>query len=1039
MIYDAFISYRHTPLDMEFAKKVHTALETYRVPASVRKKTGKKRIDRVFRDQEELPIGSNLNDNITTALRESEFLIVICSPETPGSYWVAKEIETFIALHDRQHVLVVLVDGEPDQSFPPLLLTDESGRPIEPLAADVRGATPKERNRKFKSELLRLAAPLLGCTYDDLRQRHRERILRRNIMIGAVAAGVIAVAGAAFGIYNARVADRMKKLADEKAVLAEEKSVLADDKSKLADEKTKLADEMTVLADEKTKLADKILVEYREKQENQSRFYAEQAMLLLEEGNREDAVLIAAAALPSEDNARPYVAEAEYALSAALHAYDSGTQLAYDRLLHHDYIVRDTELDKNARYLTSVDRGNTVYVWDCKSWELLLKIPPTVSDNNYLSKVIAAMADENGLVIVNGTYVVRYDFSGRETARYDFDRVITGCRFGADIDTVFCCSDNTLWVISLQDLAPRTVIRNDAKDFSSLTNCLSPDGKWFAQTHHTPDGGPARVTVVDLTSLSYVTTAVSEQYILNMTITDSGNVAVVSTNSEFYAHMDALTLDLVRAVDGEVLYSKAVPRSIWDLAGFSLLVTSHSYADRSDIIIVADVDAYSVDEQSGEVVAHFSLNGLAVSLAPVPSSSTMFVACRNGDIMTVSTENGRVFTDRTISTNEYTEDMKLLNSGVVLRRLSSDCLAVMKYHKAEGITEAPKLPSDCFGLGTAPSGEYYVLDDRYSLGTYYFCDRNGDIIYTVQEESSTIATGFFGDLFVIAWYDHFSIIDPVNGTARQITYKDTGADPSYLGGCLGNGGRLLALRGTYGLAVIDLGEERCIYLDKEFRSVGLIALSGDGSKILIMRNGEPLIIRDIVTGETTAPAEKEAYRQVSDCNILTYVVCDASGQYAAMACADGNVRIFEIASGATVRTIPLMVQSVCFIGFSADAKRIILQGDDFLVKVYDIADGTCINRFDAPASIEYLVEDGDIIALCDNVTVSLLNAESFGRLAYVPEAVVYLAKDRKFVRVNNGRMWLVPYKDYKELLLEAERQFPGAELSEEKKVSYNIE
>ena len=29
MKYNAFISYRHAPLDMEIAKKVHTGLETY--------------------------------------------------------------------------------------------------------------------------------------------------------------------------------------------------------------------------------------------------------------------------------------------------------------------------------------------------------------------------------------------------------------------------------------------------------------------------------------------------------------------------------------------------------------------------------------------------------------------------------------------------------------------------------------------------------------------------------------------------------------------------------------------------------------------------------------------------------------------------------------------------------------------------------------------------------------------------------------------------------------------------------------------------
>ncbi|MCR5640315.1 MAG: toll/interleukin-1 receptor domain-containing protein, partial [Lachnospiraceae bacterium] len=71
MNYNAFISYRHSDLDMFVAKQVHKRLETFKVPRKVQKETGMKKIERVFRDQEELPIGSNLSDNISDALQNS--------------------------------------------------------------------------------------------------------------------------------------------------------------------------------------------------------------------------------------------------------------------------------------------------------------------------------------------------------------------------------------------------------------------------------------------------------------------------------------------------------------------------------------------------------------------------------------------------------------------------------------------------------------------------------------------------------------------------------------------------------------------------------------------------------------------------------------------------------------------------------------------------------------------------------------------------------------------------------------------------------
>ena len=119
--YDAFISYRHAELDQFVAESLHNLLETFKVPriaADSIKKQKKTKISRVFRDRDELPLSSNLSDNIQSALETSEYLIVICSPRTPESLWVQKEIKTFISLHGRDKVLAVLIEGEPDQAFP---------------------------------------------------------------------------------------------------------------------------------------------------------------------------------------------------------------------------------------------------------------------------------------------------------------------------------------------------------------------------------------------------------------------------------------------------------------------------------------------------------------------------------------------------------------------------------------------------------------------------------------------------------------------------------------------------------------------------------------------------------------------------------------------------------------------------------------------------------------------------------------------------------------------------------------------------------
>ena len=75
--YSAFISYRHIPADMDAAMAVQKALETYHIPNEIQKKTGRKKLNRCFRDQDELPLANDLGNSIEKALQESEWLIFL--------------------------------------------------------------------------------------------------------------------------------------------------------------------------------------------------------------------------------------------------------------------------------------------------------------------------------------------------------------------------------------------------------------------------------------------------------------------------------------------------------------------------------------------------------------------------------------------------------------------------------------------------------------------------------------------------------------------------------------------------------------------------------------------------------------------------------------------------------------------------------------------------------------------------------------------------------------------------------------------------
>lgn len=179
--YKAFISYRHTSVDQDIAKRLHTLLENYKIPSTLKKSLGISKIGRIFRDNEELPLSADLGEDIHKALEISEWLICVCSPRFIESKWCSEEVNYFLSLGRRDHILTILVEGEPQDAFPEALrFVTVNGQTIEkePLAADVRASSIKDSLKKLESEKLRLLAPILGVNFDDLKQRARKRRIK---------------------------------------------------------------------------------------------------------------------------------------------------------------------------------------------------------------------------------------------------------------------------------------------------------------------------------------------------------------------------------------------------------------------------------------------------------------------------------------------------------------------------------------------------------------------------------------------------------------------------------------------------------------------------------------------------------------------------------------------------------------------------------------------------------------------------------------------------------------------------------------------
>lgn len=197
--YEAFISYRHLPLDMAVAARLQTLLENYRPPKEA---GGGKRIRYIFRDRSELPTSGDLNAEIQEALLHSKYLIPVCGSKTKESEWCMEEIRRFKEYQNGRtdHILPILIEGEPDDVFPEELLHERFPQlqpdgstvwrehSVEPLCADIRAKSTRKTLKLLKREYLRLAAPILGVPFDDLYQRHQRQ--RRKRLAAAAIGGL---------------------------------------------------------------------------------------------------------------------------------------------------------------------------------------------------------------------------------------------------------------------------------------------------------------------------------------------------------------------------------------------------------------------------------------------------------------------------------------------------------------------------------------------------------------------------------------------------------------------------------------------------------------------------------------------------------------------------------------------------------------------------------------------------------------------------------------------------------------------------------
>lgn len=490
----AFISYKRE--DEKWAKWLQDKLEHYRFPTNLNGRTDlPKNIRPTFRDVTDLTSGL-LAEEINNALRNSEWLIVICSPRSAQSPWVCKEAQTFIDLGRADHIIPFVIEGKPfsddisTECYPEALLNLTGSNEL--LAANIN-----EMGRDAAA--IKVVARMFSLRFDALWQRYeREQRRKRWVWIGGLI--IIALFGFCIGGYfvrqNSIIERQNERLLQDSITMANHLFKIKNDSIMLSVQNDSITLQNYLILSQRDsiehsmqqlQLSNNLLAEERDNvlkingalKLSNAKIRSENALSLLREGN-----LVGAKDVISQICNDEYVKELvqipeiEFTLRKV---YRELTREGIRHLYSLDYLgkVSLVKFSNNGNKIYVIT--NTLSEYDASSGELIAQFNIDFeTDRDEIN--ISAFDEVNGEVyysIDNKVYVKKIYSVANDKRVFEFPEHIYNMIVSPTFDYIACEFINDVDCQSVCRIIQLSDKQNNNYVIPSCENiyCFSPDGK----------------------------------------------------------------------------------------------------------------------------------------------------------------------------------------------------------------------------------------------------------------------------------------------------------------------------------------------------------------------------------------------------------------------------------------------------------------------------------------------------------------------------------------------------------------------------------
>ena len=988
-LYDAFISYRHLPIDAWAAEKVHKTLETYRLPKKLARKLGRTGSVRIFRDKEELVSSGDLAGELRKALECSRYLILICSSKTIESEWVMKEVQTFKNLGRQSQILILLVEGKPDTALPQILRVHEkqitlpdgseivTTEEVEPLAADIRGKTKREREKKFKSEILRIIAPVMGCSYDELKQRQKERT-QKKIAIGSLIAALGIVA---FGIYNAwRVSQIESQMRAKLAV--------------------------------------------------QSRALADQSVRLLEKGDRMRALLVALEALPKNiaNPERPMMDEVQYALSNALYTYNFDMGMRADKTLEYSNVIKRAILSPNGSKAFTVSEDDHFQIWDMTTSEIIINLPLVSS---YYYKDFAKFIDEEHILI--------YDDGKLQLMSIVDEKVVWEKPITDEDYTVF--NDGTIGVCNEEQ-----IVLLDSSNGNELFSQSLPEGDYYYAWSMTKDESSKQMLVGSGDRLFLIDTAegkildarqLEEECVSNITASSDGMFIV--TLNPMYEDMLAELMEEGNAKLEGITYDGKAMTTKWkrDFGQGDLSLLGVSDDGEETITVVQGQRFFVIDHTTGESIREYVQSAKITGYTCLGNSA--YVASEDGNVRLLTFEDALTmnYMDMAIEHEGNITSFDFKNGMTIMTVEGEKRVYIYKWLTGQEETQIKEKDEFIFDIGCDRQRDYlYILDSKGKVRVYK--DNGKSFLYSFEAGEDVIDIGFIGkgQYIYTMTYSGVSFWNVVTG--KQVTHIDQKEDHSDILKVVENekDDRLYCV---FKSDIIELDEknlEEVMHMACDTELTKKIVVSEDGI-LLALDATDRLLSFDLTEKKNNVVAE----------NIQDFAI-DDKDKLVALYKQDNTVEIYQQDDQATLwQSEEAMSCPISYMAFEEGEKKLWIGYDDTRIEIIHLNNGA---KEEVADDFPYTLNK--ISFFKDQDRVILHTQDNDGHnvgIVYRRSKMTKLAKVQELHSVDDdcsyfyivgygGYAYVVPFYSTEQLAAEAVKQLQGRTLTDKEKRQFFI-